>query len=126
MKRFRLIFAAIAVLLTHPAFADELRPGYLEMRQTSPSTYNLLFKIPARGEDLRLAIYVKLPEGTQDIAAPRASFSDGAYVERRSIRRDGGFIGQAVSIEGLSATSTDVLVRIESLAGAMQTERLSA
>ena len=24
MKRFRLIFAAIAVLLTHPAFADEL------------------------------------------------------------------------------------------------------
>jgi hydrogenase/urease accessory protein HupE len=74
---------------------------------------------------LRLAIYVKLPEGTQDIAPPRASFSDGAYVERRSIRRDGGLIGQAVSIEGLSATSTDVLVRIESLAGAIQTERLS-
>jgi hydrogenase/urease accessory protein HupE len=95
------------------------------MRQIGPGAYNLLFKIPARGEDLRLAIYVKLPEGTQDIAPPRASFSDGAYVERRSIRRDGGLIGQAVSIEGLSATSTDVLVRIESLAGAIQTERLS-
>src|ERR1700692_1827174 len=66
-----------------------------------------------------------MPEGTPEIAPPRASFSDGAYVERRSIRRDGGFIGQAVSIEGLSATSTDVLVRIESLAGAIQTERLS-
>jgi hydrogenase/urease accessory protein HupE len=34
-------------------------------------------------------------------------------------------IGQALSIEGLSATSTDVLVRIESLEGAIQTERLS-
>jgi len=95
------------------------------MRPTSPGAYNLLFKIPARGEDFRLAIYVKLPEGTQDVAPPRASFSDGAYVERRIIRRDGGFIGQAISIEGLSATSTDVLDRIESLAGAMQTERLS-
>src|SRR5436190_6342996 len=83
------------------------------------------FKIPARGEDLRLAIYVNLPEGTQDVGMPRAWFNDGAYVERRRIRRDGGFIGQAVSIEGLSATSTDVLVRIESLEGAIQTERLS-
>src|ERR1700682_1447142 len=125
MNRFHLIFAVVAVLLAQPTLSYELRPGYLEMRQTGPGAYNMLFKIPARGEDLRLAIYVKLPEGTQDIAPPRASFSDGAYVERRSIRRDGGLIGQAVSIEGLSATSTDVLVRIESLAGAIQTERLS-
>ena len=120
-----LFFAALAVLLAQPAPSDELRPGYLEMRQTGPGTYNLLFKIPARGEDLRLAIYVKLPEGTQDVGLPRASFSDGAYVERRTIRRDAGLAGQAVSIEGLSATSTDVLVRIESLEGAIQTERLS-
>ena len=125
MNRFRLIFAVVAVLLAQPALSDELRPGYLEMRQTSPGTYNLLFKIPARGEDLRLAIYVKLPEGTQDVAPPRASFSDGAYVERRTIRRNGGLIGQQVGIDGLSAASTDVLVRVESLAGAIQTERLS-
>jgi hydrogenase/urease accessory protein HupE len=125
MNHFRLFFAVLAALLAQPAVSDELRPGYLEMRQTSPGAYNLLFKIPARGEDLRLAIYLKLPEGTQDIAAPRGSLSDGAYVERRSIRRDGGFIGQPVSIEGLSATSTDVLVRVESLAGVTQTERLS-
>jgi hydrogenase/urease accessory protein HupE len=125
MNSFRLFLAVLATLLAPPALSDELRPGYLEMRQTSPGAYNLLFKIPARGEDLRLAIYVSLPEGTQDVAPPRASFSDGAYVERRSIRRVGGLIGQAVSIQGLSATSTDVLVRIESLEGAIQTERLS-
>jgi hydrogenase/urease accessory protein HupE len=125
MNRFRLFFAVLAVLLAQPALSDELRPGYLEMRQTDPGAYNMLFKIPARGEDLRLAIYVKLPNGTQDATPPRAAFSEGAYVERRTIRRDGGFLGQEVSIEGLSATSTDVLVRIESLAGAIQTERLS-
>ena len=125
MIGFRLIFAVMAVLLAQPAVSDELRPGYLEIRQTGPGTYNLLFKIPARGEDLRLAIYVKLPEGIQDVGPPRGSFGNGAYVERRSIRRDGGLAGQAVSIEGLSATSTDVLVRIESLEGAIQTERLS-
>jgi hydrogenase/urease accessory protein HupE len=125
MNRYSFLLAVLATLLVTPALTDELRPGYLEMRQTSPGAYDLLFKIPARGDDLRLAIYVSLPEGTQDVTPPRASFSDGAYVERRSIRRDGGLIGQAVSIEGLSATSTDVVVRIESLAGPTQTERLS-
>jgi hydrogenase/urease accessory protein HupE len=125
MRPLFVIFAVLAVLVAQPARSDELRPGYLELRQTAPGTYSLLFKIPARGEDLRLAIYVNLPEGTQDLGAPQASFSDGTYIERRIIRRDGGLVGQPVSIEGLSATSTDVLVRVESLAGTIQTERLS-
>ena len=125
MKRCLLFFAVLAALLARPASSDELRPGYLEIRQISPGAYHLLFKIPARGDNLRLAIFVKLPEGTQDVAPPRASFSDGAYVERRTVRRDGGLAGQPIAIEGLSATSTDVLVRLEGLGGATQTERLS-
>ena len=79
MNRLRFLFVVLTVLLLPQlGFSDELRPGYLEMRQTSPDAYNLLFKIPARGDDLRLAIDVKLPEGTQDVGLPRASFSDGA------------------------------------------------
>ena len=57
-------------------------------------------------------------------SAPRGSFGEGAFAERRTIRRDGGLTGQAVSIQGLSSTSMDVLVRVESLGGAIQTERL--
>ena len=56
---------------------------------------------------------------------PRVRFNGGTYSERRSISRRGGLTGQTIAIEGLSGTSTDVLVRIESLAGATQTERLS-
>ena len=126
MKRlFRYCFLLVlGMLLAHPTLSDELRPGYLELRQTTSDAYSLLFKVPARG-DLRLGIYVNLPEGTHDAAPPRTSFNGNAYVERRSIRRDGGLTGHTISIEGLSATSTDVLVRIEALGGATQTERLS-
>jgi hypothetical protein len=112
MKRLFGLFVIVGITLAQPARSDELRPGYLELRQTASDTYSLLFKIPARGEDLRLAVYLKLPEGTQDVAAPRASFAEGAYVERRTIRRDGGLAESAIGIEGLSATSTDILVRI--------------
>jgi hydrogenase/urease accessory protein HupE len=127
MKRlFQYFFLCVlASLLAHSALSDELRPGYLELRQTTPDTYNLLFKIPALGDDLRLGVYVKLPEGTQEVAAPRSTFSGGAYIERRLIWRDGGLTGRTITIEGLSATSTDVLVRIENLGGVTQTERLS-
>jgi hydrogenase/urease accessory protein HupE len=120
-----MLLGVLGALLAGSAPADELRPGYLEMRQTAPDIYGLLFKIPARGDDLRLAIDLKLPEGTSDVTPPLAQFVGGAYTERRTIRRSGGLAGQAVEIEGLAATSTDVLVRLESLGGATQTERLS-
>jgi len=125
MRRLAFLLAVLSALLAPRAHADEIRPGYLEMRQTAPDSYGLLFKIPARGGDLRLAIYLKLPEGTSDVTPLLAQFVGGAYTERRTIRRSGGLAGQAVAIEGLSATSTDVLVRIESLGVATQTERLS-
>ncbi len=125
MRGFAILFGVLAALYGYPAQADELRPGYLKLRQTASDTYSMLFKIPALGDELRLAIYVYLPEGTHDVTPPRSAFSGGAYTERRTIRRDGGMAGQMISIEGLSVTSTDVLVRIESLGGATQTERLS-
>jgi len=125
MKYIAMLLGVLGALLGHAAQSDEIRPGYLELRQTAPETYNLLFKIPALGDDYRLAIYVNLPEGTKDVMPPQGVFNGGAYSERRSIRRTGGLAGQTIVIEGLSATSTDVLVRIESLSGATQTERLS-
>ncbi|MGB8564500.1 MAG: HupE/UreJ family protein, partial [Pseudolabrys sp.] len=125
MTRLFLVLWVLSALLMCSARSDELRPGYLEIRQTTSNTYGLLFKIPASGDDLRLAIYVVLPEGTHDAAPARAEFNNGAYVERRTIRRDGGLAGLTVAIKGLTATSTDVLVRIETLDGTVQTERLT-
>jgi hydrogenase/urease accessory protein HupE len=125
MRRLAILLGVLGALSGYSARSDEVRPGYLELRQTASDTYSLLFKIPALGDDLRLAIYVNLPAGTNDVTPPRAGFIGGAYTERRTIRRSGGLTGQIIAIEGLSGTSTDVLVRIESLGGATQTERLS-
>src|SRR4030081_1512925 len=84
IKNFAIVFGVLSALLGNSAQADEIRPGYLELRQAAPDTYSLLFKIPALGDDLRLAIYVNLPEGTHDVAPPRAAFNGGAYTERRT------------------------------------------
>ena len=125
MRHLTLLLGVLLALVGHYAHADEIRPGYLELRQTSSETYSLLFKIPARNDDLRLAIYVRLPEDARDVTPPRAAFNAGSYTERRTIRRSGGLQGQPILIEGLSGTSTAVLVRVENLSGATQTEQLS-
>jgi hydrogenase/urease accessory protein HupE len=125
MRRICTLLVLALVTFGATAQAHEVRPGYLELRQTDAETYALLFKVPALGDELRLALYVSLPDGTQDVGAPRTFFAGGAYVERRTVQRAGGLTGQQIAIEGLSATFTDVLVRVENLTGTAQTERLT-
>lgn len=107
-------------------FAHEMRPAYLELRQTGAETYDVLWKVPGRGENLRLGLYVELPEGSTNITTPRATMANNAFTERWTVKRPGGLTGGTIHIAGLSATMTDVLVRLERLDGTSQVTRLTA
>ena len=122
MKRILLFIGFVAI--TSNAFAHEVRPAYLELRQTGTETYDVLWKVPGQG-DMRLALYVNFPAGTTDVSEPRAAFINNSYTERWSIQRSGGLTGGTITIEGLNATQTDVLVRIEGLDGTTQIVRLA-
>ena len=104
------------------AFAHEVRPAYLELRETAPDTYEVLWKVPANGE-MRLAIYVQFPADARQISEPRGMISGAAHIERWRIQRPGGLDGQSIAIEGLSSTKIDALVRVTDAAGVAQTFR---
>lgn len=125
MKRAICIFVLLAVVASR-AFAHEVRPAYLEMHQSDTDTYDVLWKVPGRGEDLRLALYVGLPAGCTNVTAPRASMANHAYTERWTARCAGGLTGGTIHIAGLSATATDVLVRLELLDGTTQVTRITS
>jgi hydrogenase/urease accessory protein HupE len=114
----------LLVPLAPGVMAHELRPAYLELRQTGLDTYDVLWKVPARGEDLRLALYVRFPEDCRQ-TTPRRTFAGGAYVERWGVQRPGGLTGGTIRIDGLTATLTDVLVRLERLDGTTYVVRLT-
>jgi len=105
--------------------AHEVRPAYLELRQTGPDTYTVLWKVPGLGDEMRLGIYVILPEGSTNVSEPRGSFVNGAFIERWTATRAGGLTGGTIHIDGLSATAIDVLVRVERLDGSTQLARLT-
>ena len=52
---------AVLLGLASAASAHEVRPAYLEMIERSPDTWDVLFKVPAAGEDLRFGLYLQLP-----------------------------------------------------------------
>ena len=106
------------------ATAHEVRPAYLELRQIAPDTYDVLWKVPARGDDRRLGIYVRFPSDAKELSAPRGFFGGNAYIERWRIQRAGGLDGQSIHIDGLAATKIDVLARVERANGVTQTTRL--
>jgi len=119
---------AILVLLTTfapSAFAHEVRPAYLELRQTGTESYDAFWKVPGKGENLRLGLYVDLPAGCTNVTEPHASMANNAFSERWTVKCAGGLTGGTINIAGLSATMTDVLVRLERLDGTTQVTRLT-
>jgi hydrogenase/urease accessory protein HupE len=125
MRRAR--FLLVAFLLSGclaGVEAHEVRPGYLAVRQTDAESFDVLWKVPAKG-DLRLSLHARLPEACSELAPRSSYFGGGASAERWSVTCPGGLTGGTIAIDGLSGTMTDVLVRIERSDGTTLVTRLS-
>ncbi|MCH8336725.1 MAG: HupE/UreJ family protein, partial [Proteobacteria bacterium] len=104
--------------------AHESRPGYLQLTLTGEETVNLLLKIPALG-NMRLGLYPNLPANCEAEGTPTSYIVDNAYIERAAFQCSGGLYGGTITIDGLSTTLTDVLVRVERPDGTTQVALLT-
>jgi len=111
--------------LTAPLRAHEVRPAYLQLQQAGPDTYDVLWKVPARGDEQRLAVDVRFAPDVVATRRPQVIFAGNAFVQRWQVRREGGLDGTSIRIEGLQSTLTDVLVRLERRDGVTKTFSLS-
>jgi hydrogenase/urease accessory protein HupE len=105
------------------AHADVFRPAYLEVRETAPQRYDVLWRVPVQG-DLRPGVQVRLPAGTIELSPRQRVVTGTAYAERWQISRPGGLAGQTLGIDGIASGVTDVIVRVERIDGTSQVERL--
>jgi hydrogenase/urease accessory protein HupE len=125
MIRLAAILLALAQMFAaRPAAADELRPAYLDIRETAADEFAVVWKIPALG-DLRLGIYVRMPASCKLKAEPVRTIQAGAYFERWSVVCAGGLKGREISIDGLRSSVTDALARIEYRDGTTQVARVT-
>ncbi len=119
---FNLIFFFLP--LSH-VFAHESRPAYLSLQELSFETYEVLWKVPTRGDNLRLSLNVDLPKGTEILSAKHTRFVNGACLETFKVKIPSGLAGSTIAIHGLAGTMTDALLRIHRLDGNILTFRLT-
>ena len=104
--------------------AHEVRPGFLELRETAAGVFLMTWKVPALGE-FRLAMRPRLPETCRFLAEPATVQAGGAFIEHGEVRCEQGLAGREIAVEGLDATLTDVLVRVETADGGVRSARLT-
>jgi hydrogenase/urease accessory protein HupE len=99
------------------ASAHESRPAYLEIKETAPGQFSVLWHTPVLA-GMRLPIVLKLPDDVKNLREPNVQELSDSFVERRWIDAGPtGLAGKRIEFPGLQFTITDVLVRVELLDG---------
>lgn len=122
------IVRALCLLLSlavTASWADEFRPAYLQLTETAPGTYEVLWKLPALDESTALRVRPVFPPGTEVTGPVRATFAAGTAVQRWRIRIDDGLAGRPVVFPELARVRIDVLVRVVRADGTEQLGRAS-
>jgi len=122
---FATLVLVALMMLGAPAVADDFRPAYLQITQADATTYDVLWKIPALGEDAVVKVHPAFPAGTTELTPLRSSYSKGVAVQRWRISVPGGLQGKAIAFTGLSEVRMDVLARLARSDGTVQLERVS-
>jgi hypothetical protein len=121
----RSVLAAIVVLLAAaPAAADLSQPALLDLTETAPGRYEVVFKLPRLGTRV-LALRPVLPPVFRALSEPTYEIVQGAQVARWTVEADPWSLGgQRVEIEGLGASISDTVVRFRFRDGTVVTRIL--
>lgn len=115
-----LVVVALFALATD-AVCHEIRPAYLQVDQTGPSRYTVVWRTPLL-TGMRLPIALRFPETVRNVTPPAERELPDSLVETRIVEStDGSLAGQRVEFVGLQATITDVLVRVHLLGSPVST-----
>jgi hypothetical protein len=122
--RCLLVGLVLAALLPLSAWAHEVRPAYLELKETTPGHFNVLWRTPLLS-GMRLPVVLKLPDDARNVKEPITQELTDSLVERRWIATGPrGLAEERIEFVGLQGTITDVLVRVERLDGSTQVTRV--
>lgn len=121
-----LIRVCIALLLLLPGVtpAHEVRPALLLIQQQASHHYDLMWKVPTRG-DTRLNLNVVLPPNCQTQGAISNMAVDDALIQRWTSSCADGLRGNRIRIQNLPQSLTDVVVHYASISGKTHTYRLT-
>lgn len=123
MNRAAIGMLWLLVLAVGKVSAHPLAPSLLEMRETQPEQWSVLWRTSsqrARLQDVAPVLPANCRQGT---SAPAVDTEAQAVAVLWNVHCPGGLVGQALRIEGLERSPINVIIRIEPL-GSLAVETL--
>jgi hypothetical protein len=124
-RRLLALAAVVAAFASPSAGAHELQPGFLELKESAPGRYDVLWKLPSLGSsDVRMPMVPVFPDNCRQLGEARSERAGTAWLFTARIECQPGLAGRTLAVEGLEAFTTDVLVRVQHGDGSVETHVL--
>jgi hypothetical protein len=108
---------ASLLLVVSVGSAHEARPAFLEIKETAPGRFSVLWRTPVLA-GVRLPVVLKVPDDVKNLREPNVQELADSFVERQWIDAGpNGLAGKRIEFPGLQLTITDVLAHLEMLDG---------
>lgn len=115
-----IVVLLIWMFTSYPVNAHALDPGYLDLRQVTETSWNVVWRKPdVKGRPM--TIDAELPETCSPSSSPQAQADGKAWLTNWIADCPGGLAGGTIRITGLEHQDTDVLIRIQPLAQSART-----
>jgi hypothetical protein len=102
-----------ALLWASVTLADEFRPALLEITESEPGWYAVLWKVPLQN-GRALDMSPTFPEHMKQMGPVSARVVQGSNIEQSTwTSESGSLVGSTIEIAGLSALPIDVIVQID-------------
>jgi hypothetical protein len=109
---FAVVFLAV-LFMPMQTNADEIRPALLDIKEQNTGLFAVTWKVPMRGDRV-LAITPQLPASLELLGTPTVKNVPGARIEHATYKNNAeALTGQSITIDGLTALQTDVLLLIQ-------------
>ncbi len=117
-----LINLIMLVLLASSGYATahEIRPAYLQIQETQPTVYNIMWKVPSNGNRV-VDIQPQFDELFTLTSLGHYTAIEGFVVYRYTLSGERSLSGSGVSITNLGSTTIDTLVTVKLLDGSSHT-----
>jgi len=110
----------LVFLATSSALAHEVRPALVQIQEAADGAIEVTWKQPVAG-DVGLRISPRLSGGALDRPPDRETLTDAYRIRTWRLPPGQALSGQTLSVDGLSMTVTDVLVRVQTRSAEVST-----
>lgn len=101
------------------ALAHDVRPALLQLIQTGPASYQIVWKRPLRG-DTPPPLTPVFPDDCHETSSSQGRSAQGALVQRSRVECETTLSGRSLRIDGLGRTLIDTLVQVHLADGTTQ------